>query len=112
MDSRSYGGTELRSDHKPVVTRLTLKIMFSFTKPKKSDSTQFDCSTLYKDKELRQKYQSAIAERLSGKTCPDDPNEKINELFSDIRSCAEETIPLKGKSFQWYIVERGIFFSL
>ena len=106
MDSRSYGGAELRSDHKPVVTRLTLKNHVLIHKAKKSDSTQFDCSTLYKDKELRQKYQSAIAERLSGKTCPDDPNEKINELFSDIRSCAEETIPLKGKSFQWYIVER------
>jgi hypothetical protein len=85
-DSRSYRGAELRSDHKPVVTRSTLK------------NTQFYCSALYKDKKRRQKYQSAIVERLSNKTYPDDPNEKMNELFIDIRACAEETLPLKGKS--------------
>ena len=97
-DSRSYGGAELRSDHKPVVTRLKMKNHVLLHKNKKPGSTQFDCSTLYKDKELKQKYQSAIAERLSGKTYPEDPNEKMNEIFNDIRACAEQTIPLKEKA--------------
>jgi hypothetical protein len=46
----------------------TIKNHVLIHKTKKSDSTQFDCSTLYKDKELKQKYQSAIVERLSNKT--------------------------------------------
>ncbi len=46
---------------------------------------------------MRQKYQSAIAETVASKTYPDNPNEKMNELFQDIRSCAEKTIPRKER---------------
>ncbi|KAL5249834.1 hypothetical protein ACHWQZ_G018605 [Mnemiopsis leidyi] len=68
-----------------------------FHKTRKSSSTQFDCSTLHKDIELKQRYQNAIVEKISDKIHPNYPNEKINEIFNDIRACAEKTLPKKKK---------------
>jgi len=93
-DCRSYGGAELRSDHKPVVARLRLDKHVLIYQNRKTSVKRFDCSTLYKDSELKARYQQAIRETVAEKTYPIDADKKMNELFADIRACAEKTLQL------------------
>lgn len=96
-DSRSYGGATLRSDHKPVVARIRLDKHVLIHQNRKTSTKRFDCSTLYKDSKLKAQYQQAIRETVSNKIYSENPNEKMNELFADIRTCAENTLSVVKK---------------
>ena len=91
-DCRSYGGATLCSDHKPVVARISLKNHVLLHRKKFSSNIKYNCSTLHTDPVLRHAYQDAISNTIKSKVYPENPNDKIQEMFSDIKSCAEKVL--------------------
>ena len=94
-DSRSYGGTFKKSDHKLVVARIAYsRVRLGYKKPVKR-AKRFDCANLISDKDTQSLYKQAMREKLAALPSVDNANDEMNNLFKVVRECAEETVGFK-----------------
>ena len=94
-DSRSYGETFKKSDHKLVVARIAYsRVRLGYKKPVKR-AKRFDCANLISDKDTQSLYKQAMREKLAALPSVDNANDEMNNLFKVVRECAEETVGFK-----------------
>ena len=92
VNSRSYGGTHIRSDHKIVIAKFNFQdsyIVYPKTKPQR----HFDCNTLISDSDAK----------LNDIPVDTDPDAEMNNLFQGVCKAAEQSIgylpPKRHKNF-------------
>ena len=83
-DSRSYGGTFKKSDHKLVVARIAYsRVRLGYKKPVKR-AKRFDCANLISDKDTQSLYKQAMREKLAALPSVDNANDEMNNLFNPL----------------------------
>ena len=100
-DARSYGGALLKSDHKPVVARVTLHQKYLVHKKHKT-SRKLDLKRL-QDHGVKKKMLSTFEKKVRMRPKTGNPNDDLNNLITDAYNTADEVLgtirPKKHKSF-------------
>ncbi len=93
-DSRSYGGADLNSDHKPVITRLEISYMHLVYKrrPSQGGHVIYDLSKLVNNNSTREDYHKALDEELAEIDLDCDPNDALTEVLKCVETSAASTI--------------------
>ena len=91
VNSRSYGGTHIKSDHKIVVAQFNFSdshLVYPKHKPRK----HFDVTTLISDTQAKNNYNDALHDILCD--CPVNPNpeEELDNLFKSVQDAAEKSL--------------------
>jgi len=105
QDARSYGGTELFSDHKPVFVKLDMSGMY-LVWGKKTDSetqTPFNVAALSEPKK-KEEFEKLTADLCSTMTPDDNPRSQLQQLGNCLQTAANQsigTVPRKVQGKQW-----------
>ena len=102
VDSRSYGGTQVDSDHKVVVARFQFKNRhLTFPKYAKSDP-KFDCNLLAANPDIQMKYSTKLSASIQERAVNSDVNDtecnlRVDSLIKSIKNAAKDTVGMKPK---------------
>ena len=91
VNSRSYGGTLVKSDHKIVITRFNFSdahLVFPKQKPK----MHFDITTLVSNPAAKMHYNKTLNDILTDSPVNPNPEEELNSLFHNVHKAAEVSI--------------------
>ena len=94
VESRSYNSTTTKSDHKPVIANINIK--WKYTKNSKPQTPKLNIELLY-NKEVRDKYTAAVAERLKIEPAETTSQGKWDKIVRITKQAAEEVVGYKDK---------------
>ena len=91
VNSRSYGGTHIKSDHKIVVAQFSFSVSH-LVYPKHKPRKHFDVTILISDTQAKNNYNDTLHDILCD--CPVNPNpeEELNNLFKSVPDAAEKSL--------------------
>ncbi|XP_078682189.1 uncharacterized protein LOC144916740 [Branchiostoma floridae x Branchiostoma belcheri] len=93
MDSRSYGGTDLNSDHKPVVTRVRMDNVYLVHKQKREKSqVKYDLAKLTNDTSTQERYKKDLQNQVANAHYDSNPNEALDTLLKCVHKSAAKTL--------------------
>ncbi len=105
-NSRSFGGTDLNSDHKLILTSLRIDKMHLTHKQKSSSvkvQRKINIERLNNDKNIQEAYQRKIEDGVSNENL-DNPNDALNNILNHMKNSAFETAgkqKKRGESALW-----------
>ena len=88
VNSRSYGGTLVKSDHKLVITKIDYNDIF-LAYPKRSTTKRYDCENLTCNVETQINFQEDIHQRLTQTPTLENANDEMNNIFNVLKASAE-----------------------
>lgn len=93
QDSRSYGGADLNSDHKVVITRLNInKICLLHKKHPKEREVRYDLPRLTSDPTTQASYKESLRKQLAMREHSCDPNKALSTLLKCMETSATSEI--------------------
>ena len=81
VNARSYGGTQVNSDHHIVICTLRIEPFKLFRKSKSTNKTPFNCTPLIKDENVQTKYKNEIEKELQ--QCKSNDWRTIKEIITN-----------------------------
>ena len=93
-DSRSYGGADLNSDHKPVVTRLKMNNICLIYKrpPKQGKKVTYDLPRLTSDRNTQGSYEQSVREQVAEIDLNCAPNDALAKILKCVEKSAASTV--------------------
>ncbi|XP_078682194.1 uncharacterized protein LOC144916745 [Branchiostoma floridae x Branchiostoma belcheri] len=92
-DSRSYGGTDLNSDHKPVVTRVRMDNVYLVHKQKREKSqVKYDLAKLTNGTSTQERYKKDLQNQVANAHYDSNPNEALDTLLKCVHKSAAKTL--------------------
>ena len=93
INSRSYRGTLVDSDHRVVITKIDLGIRFKLFKKPKTSTVRYDSCRLTADKSVQLQYQGSVSHLIRDKldvTAP--PNEQLATIVECVKKSAADVV--------------------
>ena len=91
IDSRSYGGDLVGSDHKPVVARFKLDCKFIIHKKRSPIQVKYDLNNLASS-DTKSKFHNTFEDKMNTRVKTDEAPNELKSLFEDLNSSALEVI--------------------
>ena len=101
-DSRSYGGCDLNSDHKLVVTRLLLNRTCLAHRgcPKKPGPVKYDLYRLAGDASTQTAYRHSLRVKLEGTHIGRDNNDALSNVLKQMETSAPKTVRTRNSEIR------------
>ncbi|XP_060758794.1 craniofacial development protein 2-like [Neoarius graeffei] len=92
-DSRIYGGTDLNSDHKPVVTRIRMENAYLVHKQKREKGqVRYDLTRLTTDPTTQVQYREYLQNQVANAHYDNNPNKALDTLLKCMHISAANTL--------------------
>ena len=93
-DSRTYGGADLNSDHKPVVTRIRMENIILIHKKhhRQKGQVRYDLARLTNDPTTQAQYNESLQNQLTKIDQQKDPNKALANILKCMETSAASTV--------------------